>query len=250
MRFSICFILVVSILAYACGGEKEPTNERSVVERDSTDVKEAMVHHDTCSLEQAMLRAGLIALEDSVKEITTDLRYSTRKNFMQMDLYGCLKKTYALPAVADRLRKAQAYLDKKYKGLKLLVFDCARPLRVQQAMWDSVQMPVYKKIKFLSNPAMGSLHNYGAAVDLSLIDSLGNELDMGTAYDDTSHVAWPVEEALWLEKGKLTKQQIQNRQVLRNAMYSHGFFGIQSEWWHFNFCTREAAIAAGYVQVK
>ncbi|HLP10818.1 MAG TPA: M15 family metallopeptidase, partial [Flavobacteriales bacterium] len=99
------------------------------------------------------------------------------------------------------------------------------------------------KIKFLSNPAFGSVHNYGAAVDLSICTKKGEELDMGTPYDDTASLAYPILESRFLQRGELTKEQLKNRQLLRSVMYKSGFFGIQTEWWHFNAMTRDVAAA-------
>jgi D-alanyl-D-alanine dipeptidase len=198
---------------------------------------------DTCELEKKLIANGLVNITSVIPDIKIDLRYSTPKNFMKMDLYGDLERVYILPNVAQKLKLAQQALKKTDSTLSLLVFDCVRPLSVQKAMWDTVKMPVYKKIKFLSNPAFGSLHNYGAAVDISICTVSGKELDMGTPYDDTAALAYPTLEPKFLASGELTKKQFNNRQLLRKVMYKAGFFGIQTEWWHFNSCNREYAKA-------
>jgi D-alanyl-D-alanine dipeptidase len=87
------------------------------------------------------------------------------------------------------------------------------------------------------------LHNFGAAVDLSIVDEKNNPRDMGCAFDTNDEIAYPSAEARLLSAGRLTQQQVDNRKLLRTVMYKAGFYNIQTEWWHFNSCTREAAWA-------
>lgn len=131
--------------------------------------------------------------------------------------------------------------------LRLLVYDGARPHAIQQLMWDSVDLPQDLKVQFLSHPDQLSLHNYGAAVDITLSDANGNPLDMGTAYDDAARLSYPSLEATFLASGQLSEAQVANRRLLRRLMTEAGFTGIDSEWWHFNHCTR--AYAAEHYQL-
>ncbi|HYG49330.1 MAG TPA: M15 family metallopeptidase [Flavobacteriales bacterium] len=250
-----CFYILVVLIFCGCANETQdsgseiknqkrsswPTFENKVDHKSNT--FQAHSQKDTGELEKRLVANGLVNIQTVVPGIHTDLRYSTTANFMKMDLYGDLERVYVQPEIAQKLKKAQEYLQEADSSLSLLIFDCVRPLSVQKAMWDTVKMPTWKKIKFLSNPAFGSVHNYGAAVDLSLCTLDGEELDMGTAYDDTASLAYPILEAQFLKTGKLTAQQVKNRQLLRSVMYRAGFFGIQTEWWHFNAMTREVAAA-------
>jgi D-alanyl-D-alanine dipeptidase len=93
----------------------------------------------------------------------------------------------------------------------------------------------------VSNPRNGSLHNFGAAVDLSIVDENGIELDMGTPYDYFGELAYPREENRLVKEGKLSHLQALNREILRNVMHEAGFSGITTEWWHFNSCSRPEA---------
>jgi len=192
-------------------------------------------------VEKPFLAAGLIDIKKIAPQIRVDLRYSSTNNFMNSDVYGAIENAYLQPDVAGKLALAQFYLDQEYPGFALLVYDAARPLSVQQLMWDIINIPVCEKTKYLSNPQQGSLHNYGAAVDLTITDSLEVELDMGTSYDYFGELAYPRKEAIMLAQGKLTNQQILNRQLLRKVMFKAGFFNIQTEWWHFNSCTLKKA---------
>lgn len=196
---------------------------------------------DTCELEKRLIASGLIDIQKIIPDILIDLRYSSVNNFMRTDVYGDLEKVYLQPEVADKLKMVQDYLKEKDSSLTLLVFDGVRPRSVQQIMWDTVDIPLYRRGKFVSNPKNGSLHNYGAAVDISIAKITGKELDMGTPYDDTSALAYPEREAYFLKTGELTNEQYQNRLLLREVMRKGGFWNIQTEWWHFNAMNREQA---------
>lgn len=249
MKNRLPYIFLLT-LVFSCGRQetKEGTHDtrhktQEEVRSEKLEVRSEKTT-DTCELEKKFIANGLVDVTSVIPDIKIDLRYSTPLNFMRIDLYGDLTRVYILPGVAQKLKIAQEALKKQDSTLSLLVFDCVRPLSVQKAMWDTVKMPVYKKIKFLSNPAFGSLHNYGAAVDISICTVSGKELDMGTAYDDTASLAYPTMESYYLAKGALTKEQVKNRKLLRSVMNKAGFFGIQTEWWHFNSCNREYAKAS------
>jgi D-alanyl-D-alanine dipeptidase len=123
-----------------------------------------------------------------------------------------------------------------------LVYDGVRPLSVQKAMWEALDsIPPKQRSKFVSNPANGSVHNYGAAVDLTICDINGKPLDMGAGYDDIREIAYPSKEQFFLSKGLLTEKHIKNRQILRKVMNYQHFKNIPSEWWHFNACSRNEA---------
>ncbi|MFN7014690.1 MAG: M15 family metallopeptidase, partial [Bacteroidia bacterium] len=124
----------------------------------------------------------------------------------------------------------------------LLILDAARPVSVQQKMWKMLDMPSAEKTKYLSNPQNGSLHNYGAAVDLTIINEMEEELDMGTPYDFFGEEAHPAKEMQMLLEGKLTEDQINNRKLLREVMRKAGFSHLPTEWWHFNSCSRPEAM--------
>lgn len=192
-------------------------------------------------IEQTLIAAGLVDVLTLDSTIRVDLKYSSVENFAGIDMYGDFNKCYLQPDVAEMLVKSQSELKQKYPRYSLIVYDASRPVHIQQLMWDTVQLPKGEKQKYLSNPGKGSLHNYGAAVDVSIIDSAGFTLDMGTPYDFFGEKAHPVREQDLLKSGELTAEQISNRKILRSAMRRGGFWGIQTEWWHFNACTRKEA---------
>lgn len=235
------YAICLALLFTDCNHKKE--HDKVIVKPETArkDTLSATLKNDTCALERKLIESGLVNIATIVPEIKVDVRYSTNKNFMQRDLYGELTRVYLQKDVAEKLKRAQELLRKKDSTLTLLVFDGVRPKSIQKMMWEEFDMPAWKKGKFLSNPAYGSLHNFGAAVDISIADKNGIELDMGTPYDDTARLAYPELESHFLATKQLSAQQVKNRQLLRQVMYGAGFFGIQTEWWHFNSCTRDAA---------
>lgn len=193
-------------------------------------------------LEEVFINAGLVDVHTLDTSIKVDLRYGGTDNFMGIDFYHGFNKCYLQPSVAGMLVKAQQTLKRYNPDLSLLVWDAARPLSVQKKMWKTVVPPPgVSKSLFVSNPAYGSIHNFGCAVDVTIVDASGKLLDMGTDLDHFGREAWPVEEQRMLKDGKLTMEQVTNRKLLRSVMYEAGFWNIQTEWWHFNAMRREAA---------
>ena len=181
----------------------------------------------------------LVTLSSLDGRILIDVKYATTDNFMNVQLYDTISSIYLNKEVAERLSKCQDLLDSLKPGFHLLVFDGIRPLQVQQEMWEALDsIPVYRRGKFVSNPAKGSVHNYGAAVDLTIVDAEGNQLDMGAGYDDFREIAFPSSEYKFLASGELSQNQVNNRKLLRKVMRSQGFRNIPSEWWHFNAFSR------------
>lgn len=204
-------------------------------------VKTSNVKLDSLGLEVYLKNFGLVNIQEVEPSIRVDLKYSTTDNFVGIDMYGDLTKAFCQPDVAEKLKKAYQYLQEEDSTLTLLVFDAVRPVFVQQKMWDTLKMPIREKTKFLSNPRNHSIHNYGAAVDISLTTKDGEELDMGTPFDFIGKLAHPREEKRLLKEGKLTQKQMENRVLLRKVMKKAGFFNIQTEWWHWNSCSRNTA---------
>jgi D-alanyl-D-alanine dipeptidase len=153
--------------------------------------------------------------------IPLDIRYATPDNFMKKTLYPVAKAYLRAPA-ARALLDVQRELS--HRGLGIKVFDAYRPYRVTVAMWEPIRNPDY-----VADPAKGSRHNRGAAVDLTLIDlKTGQELAMPTPYDDfTSRAGHAFED--------LPEDVRANRALLREVMTKHGFAPLPSEWWHYDF---------------
>ena len=181
-----------------------------------------------------MEKLGLIDVRTLDFNIRVVLPYSSSDNFTGQVLYESSQYAYLQPDVAAMLAKASKLLREKYPKYYLLVMDAARPLSVQQKMWDAVKGTPNNI--YVANPRKTGLHNYGAAVDVTITNEYGVELDMGTPFDFFGLEAQPAKEAEMLKQRKLTQEQLDNRQILRNVMNKAGFITYQREWWHFNAC--------------
>jgi D-alanyl-D-alanine dipeptidase len=183
----------------------------------------------------------LVCVDHFNKAIWWELKYATNDNFMHRVLYDTLDKVYVQIEVARRLAKCQEYLTGRNPDYHLLVYDGLRPLSVQWEMWNALDtIPASERGKFVSNPRNGSVHNYGAAVDLTICTSGKKPLDMGAGYDDIRKIAYPSLESEFLASGELTEQQIDNRKLLRRTLTNQEFSNISTEWWHFNAFPRSA----------
>ncbi|HVR39654.1 MAG TPA: M15 family metallopeptidase [Thermoanaerobaculia bacterium] len=153
--------------------------------------------------------------------IRIDVRYATPNNFMHATLYP-IAKAYVRAPAARALAEIQRELAKE--GLALKVFDGYRPYRITEDMWERIYKP-----GFVADPAKGSKHNRGAAVDLTMIRlDTGEEIPMPTPYDDFTDRARQ-------DFNDLPAEAIANRAKLRDAMTRHGFEPISTEWWHYDF---------------
>ncbi|MCX7172916.1 MAG: M15 family metallopeptidase [Proteobacteria bacterium] len=168
----------------------------------------------------------------SVDGIRVDLRYATSDNFVGRDLYTPLDCAWLHRHAAQALEKSVAWLAAERPGWSLLVLDAMRPQRVQEQLWAALQGT--ELLGYLAPPERGSIHSFGMAVDITLIDGLGQELDMGTPFDDLSECSHPALEDTMLARGDLSLLQVVNRKLLRAAMHHGGWIGINSEWWHFD----------------
>lgn len=164
--------------------------------------------------------------------IRVDLRYASRDNFVGRDLYTPLDCAWLHRDAAQALEKSVAWLAAARPDLSLLVLDAMRPQRVQEQLWAALQGT--ELLGYLAPPERGSIHSFGMAVDITLVDGLGRELDMGTPFDDLSERSHPALEETLQALGVLSAPQVANRQVLRAALHHGGWIGINSEWWHFD----------------
>lgn len=169
--------------------------------------------------------------------IAVDLRYAGANNFVGRDLYSPFDCAWLHRDAAAALETAVAYLAARAPGHTILVLDALRPQRVQQQLWDALDGTGLQM--YLANPARGSIHSYGMALDVTILDPKGAELDMGTGFDDMTELSHPALEEGFLAAGQLQGAQLANRRLLRDAMLGAGFFGINTEWWHFDCGDRE-----------
>lgn len=234
-------IAIIPFLLIACTRQR-PQAESAPVTIET--VQECTVPEEAVPVKSATARRfdslGLVNVAEADSTITVQLLYSTPHNFTGEVLYGDLTEAYLHPEAAEALLKAQRLLQEKHPAYRLIVYDAARPLSAQQKMWDTVKgTPHYM---YVSNPARGGgLHNYGAAVDVSILDSLQQPLPMGTEVDYFGKEAHISQEEQLVQSGAITREERENRLLLRQVMKSAGFRTLPSEWWHFNLCSREEA---------
>ena len=160
-----------------------------------------------------------VNLKDFSSDFVYDVKYATTENFLKFKVYECAECYLRLKTVNALLKANERFMT---KGYRIKLFDCYRPLDVQKKMWSIVSNPEY-----VAEPKKGSIHNRGGAVDITLVDSNGKELDMGTSFDffgkESSH-----------EFENFSEEVKSNRKLLRNGMIRFGFRIFDSEWWHYN----------------
>ncbi len=172
-------------------------------------------------------------------KILVELKYASTDNFMRRNVYGSLRRCFLQPEAARKLAVASRALRAQRPDLRLLVYDCARPLAVQRLMWDLVKGTPSQR--YVANPATGSMHNYGCAVDLTLAGKDGKPLDLGSPFDGAGAAAQPRLELARLKAGQLAAAPLANRLLLRQVMVQAGFFPLEIEWWHFDCALPGAA---------
>jgi len=190
--------------------------------------------------ERKFIKAGLINITVIDPTIQVDLVNSnSKKNFFRENYYNGLNRAYLQKEVAVKLAKAQAKLKSKHSTYSLQILDAARPRSVSQAMYDKMKGTNFEK--YVANPNTGSMHNYGIAVDITIVDENQEELDMGiTPFNkNTVQIYWEYTKKK-LGK-KLTDEQKKNRKLLSDTMTAAGFFPLSFEWWHFNGMEKEKA---------
>lgn len=166
------------------------------------------------------------------ENVRLDIRYASENNFTHKNLYGTFAACFLHRQAARKLKNAVIALTEQAPGFRFLIFDCLRPRSVQRILWQKVRGTPQEP--YVANPDFGSIHNFGFALDLSLVDSDGNELDMGTPYDTFSPLSEPVREEQFLKEQKLSQKQIASRRLLRRVMEDSGFFQLGNEWWHYD----------------
>ena len=191
-------------------------------------------------------RRGYVNIQKADPSIFVSLMYSRADNFTGEVLYTDLREAYLHPKAAAALVKAQKRLRQLRPDLSLKVYDAARPMSIQQKMWDKVKNT--PKYFYVSNPARGGgLHNYGMAVDLTLCTLKGDSIPMGTKIDYMGAAAHIDKEASLVASGRISREAQANRRLLREVMAYAGFKPLRTEWWHFNYVSR--AVAKKYYKV-
>lgn len=165
-------------------------------------------------------QTDFVLLKSLSSDFVFDMKYATPDNFLKQAVYEC-GECYLRKKTAEALVKANEEF--KTLGYRIKLFDCYRPLEVQKKMWK-----ILPGTHYVANPAKGSKHNRGAAVDLTLVDKDGKELDMGTPFDffgEKAHHTCTT----------LPKKVLENRKLLKDILNKYNFKSIYSEWWHYEY---------------
>ncbi|WP_420399298.1 M15 family metallopeptidase [Flagellimonas sp.] len=216
-------LLIVIVLIAACKEVKEKPNEANTSQEQTVqqETKDTIVEAPKRVFKsfEGLADTTFVRLADFSDDFAYDMRYATENNFLKAKVYDCAE-------CYTRVKTAKALIevnkDFLSKGFRIKFFDCYRPNSVQFKMWKIVPNPQY-----VADPVKGSIHNKGGAVDITLVDMEGKELDMGTDFDFFGKRAYH-------DNMDLPQNILDNRKLLKETMEAHGFWSIRTEWWHYN----------------
>ncbi|SNY99588.1 M15 family metallopeptidase [Flagellimonas pacifica] len=223
-NFFLCFLLIT-----VCSCKKQNGNKSISIVLPSTSqsideiVQDTLVHEpvkkNTLMPFDGLADTTFVRLADFSNDFAYDMRYATENNFLKAKVYDCAECYTRVKTAKALIQANKTFL---HKGVKIKFFDCYRPNSVQYKMWEIVPNPQY-----VANPVKGSIHNKGGAVDITLVDLEGKELDMGTDFDFFGKRAYH-------DNMDLPEEILANRRLLKETMEAHGFWSIRTEWWHYN----------------
>ncbi len=199
-------------------GSNLPTNSQSATNRKSLPPKQPLSTKADPANRSPI--DSMVQATDFIPLLQEDMRYATTNNFMHRKLYDN-PKCFLLKVVAQHLKQADDYLQTKKPGSRLKVWDCYRPMFVQKMMSESIP-----DRRYVADPKQAK-HPKGLAVDVTIVDSFGRDLEMPSEFDDFSARA--------AARGAMTKAAAENLKLLQQVMMTANFVGISSEWWHFEY---------------
>ncbi len=207
----IIFVIFSTLLVNASPAQDSLQNKLSVTSKLKDYRKEVKNDPDK----------KMIELKSLTPDLIYDIRYATTNNFMHRVMYPEKNNyTFLREPAAEKLSLVQKELNEKGLGLK--IFDAYRPYSVTVKFWELVHDE-----RYVANPAKGSGHNKGIAVDLTIINlKTGKELNMGTGFDnftDSAHQTFT----------DLPEEVLKNRALLKSTMEKYGFKPLETEWWHY-----------------
>ncbi|MDC6406261.1 MULTISPECIES: M15 family metallopeptidase [Maribacter] len=219
--FGMLFCLFVVSCKSGDKKEKESAIPERIQKKESV-IEEAPVQEIQLKRFDGLADTTFIRLADFSNDFAYDMRYATENNFLKAKVYECAE-CYTRVKTAKALIAANK--DFLKEGVKIKFYDCYRPNSVQYKMWEIVPNPQY-----VANPVKGSIHNKGGAVDITLVDMEGKELNMGTDFDFFGKRAYH-------DTTDLPQEILDNRKFLKETMEKHGFWSIRTEWWHYNLAS-------------
>ncbi len=228
-RYLLYFLLVFSILSCK---EQVPSHKELQIQEVPVYVQEDSIPKPNLAPPNAVDYDTTLWTEITTRDsVVIDLRYATTDNFTTSQIYPC-GRCFLRPSVATRLLQLNRKIIKE-KNYQFKLYDCYRPRPAQQRLWDQHPNPTH-----VTHPSKGSMHNRGAAVDLTLVSiSSGQVLDMGTDFDFFGREAR-------LDYIGHTDSIQSNRIYLQKLMEDAGFKSIKSEWWHYSLSGQGSALSS------
>ncbi|WP_395065717.1 M15 family metallopeptidase [Flavobacterium sp.] len=182
-------------------------------------LKNNYMNGSSIALYEGINDTTFVKLKDFSGDFIFDMKYATEDNFLKKKVYDCDDCYLRLKTIKSLM---DANAEFQLKGYRIKLFDCYRPLDIQKKMWEIVSNADY-----VADPKKGSIHNRGGAVDITLVDKDGKELEMGTTFDffgpEASH-----------NYQNFSNKIKENRVYLKEVMLKHNFKSFDSEWWHYN----------------
>jgi D-alanyl-D-alanine dipeptidase len=227
MKPTFVILIVLFPLFTKCKKETEYKHleiEKSIITEETINIDTSKIVVNQVKLYS---KSELSLFKDSsfvvLKKIDTtfqyDMKYATTDNFLKEKVYDCDDCLVRYKTAKQLIKINDSF---KIMGYKIKFFDCYRPLSIQKKMWK-----IYPDKRYVANPENGSNHNRGSAVDITLVDNLGMELDMGTEFDFFGRKAHHAYQ-------NLPQEVLENRKLLKSVMEANEFWSITSEWWHYN----------------
>lgn len=213
ISFNKYLFLISILLCIGCKTSESATYKSKQALKNNYLIGNSIANYDGIS------DTTFVKLKNYSNDFVFDMKYATENNFLKQKVYAC-EECYLRMKTIKYLIAANTEFQKKGYRIKLL--DCYRPLDVQKKMWELVPNADY-----VADPKKGSVHNRGGAVDITLVDAKGKELDMGTPFDFFGPEASHKYQGF---SNKINK----NRAYLKAVMLQNNFKSFDSEWWHYN----------------
>lgn len=210
-------IYLFLFLGSSCETKKfdKPDLEQVVIKESIQEPKEAAKFINTFEDDTNFINVAVLS-----PTILQEIRYADTNNFTGLKIYQC-PSCFLQNEVAHALELANNLA--QLEGYRLKVFDCYRAFDYQVMLYEA-----FPNFNYVAKPSKGSMHSYGCAVDITLTDEFGNELDMGTAFDS-------FDKKSYTNNLDIDSSAIRNRIQLKTIMNQAGFSEIKTEWWHFSF---------------
>ncbi|WP_298116930.1 M15 family metallopeptidase [Flavobacterium sp.] len=214
------FLLLFLFIAFSCKSVKEVRLANQYIANEEIEkIKKSPSKTNSFISFEDNIDTTFVNLKNYSNDFVLDIKYATSDNFLNEKVYDCAACYLRLKTVKSLINANKDFIE---KGYRIKIFDCYRPLDVQKRMWEIVSNPDY-----VADPSKGSIHNRGGAVDITLVDSNGNDIDMGTSFDffgvEASH-----------DYQNLSEEVKNNRKLLKEVMLKNNFKSFDSEWWHYN----------------